>query len=101
MIDNAVQAMDGEGELILRTRRDDGAVVVEIADTGPGIPADAQDKVFDAFFTTKPPGDGAGLGLYISHNIVVQRHGGRIALRSEPGDTCFQVWLPLTLEAHR
>jgi signal transduction histidine kinase len=98
IIDNAVQAMGGNGELVVRTRKDGESVVVEIADTGPGIPADAQDKVFDPFFTTKPPGAGPGLGLYISHTIIAQRHGGQIAVRSQPGSTCFEVRLPLTLD---
>ena len=97
IIDNAVQAMEGTGDLVLRTRGDGEWVVVEIVDTGPGIPPDAQDQVFDPFFTTKPPGEGTGLGLNISHTIVVQRHGGQISVRSKPGSTCFTIRLPLTL----
>jgi signal transduction histidine kinase len=71
-------------------------VVVEIADNGPGIPTEALDHVFEPFFTTKPPGEGAGLGLNVTHNIVVQKHAGRIDVRSQPGATTFQVRLPLT-----
>lgn len=97
IVDNAVQAMEGHGELSLRSYAEGPWVVVEIADNGPGIPAEIQDRIFDPFFTTKPPGGGAGLGLNVSHNVVVQKHGGRIDVRSEPGATCFRVRLPLTL----
>jgi signal transduction histidine kinase len=101
LIDNAVYAMEGKGELTLRTYADEPWVVVEVADSGSGIAADIQERIFDPFFTTKPPGEGTGLGLNISHNIVVQKHGGRIGLRSEPGSTCFRVHLPLQLEANK
>lgn len=100
LIDNAVHAMGGRGELTLRTYADEPWVVVEVADNGPGIAPDIQQRIFDPFFTTKPPGEGTGLGLNISHNIVVQKHGGRIEVRSEPGNTCFQVRLPLRLEGN-
>lgn len=96
IIDNAIYAMDGQGEIFLTTYQENSWVVVEIKDTGPGIPQDIQNKIFDPFFTTKPPGDGAGLGLYISHNIIVQKHKGEIAVYSKPGETCFQVKLPIT-----
>jgi signal transduction histidine kinase len=95
IIDNAVSAMDGQGEITLRTYRQDSWVVVEIKDTGPGIPQDIQAKIFDPFFTTKAPGEGTGLGLNISHNIIVQKHKGKIAVTSKPGETCFEVKLPL------
>jgi signal transduction histidine kinase len=98
LIDNAVYAMEGKGELTLRTYAEEPWVVVEVADNGTGIAGDIQDRIFDPFFTTKPPGEGTGLGLNISHNIVVQKHGGRIEVRSEPGNTCFRVRLPLKLE---
>lgn len=98
IIDNAISAMEGQGELVLRTYRRDPWVVVEIRDTGPGIPDDIQNSVFDPFFTTKPPGEGTGLGLNISHNIVVQKHRGEITVSSEPGETCFEVRLPLNAE---
>jgi signal transduction histidine kinase len=95
IIDNAVQAMQGKGDLTLKTYVEEPWVVVEIADNGPGIPAEALGHVFDPFFTTKPPGEGSGLGLNISHHIVVQKHGGRIDVHSRPGATHFLVRLPL------
>lgn len=98
IIENAVSAMEGQGEIVLRTYRQDGWVVVEIRDTGPGIPPTIQGKIFDPFFTTKPIGKGAGLGLSISHNIIVQKHKGKIVVHSRPGDTCFEVTLPLDFE---
>jgi len=99
IIDNAVSAMEGQGEIVLRTYRQDSWVIVEIKDTGPGIPQPIQEKIFDPFFTTKPPGKGTGLGLSISHNIIVQKHKGKIAVYSKPGETCFEVKLPLNFEA--
>jgi signal transduction histidine kinase len=99
IIDNAVSAMDGRGEIVLRTYRQDAWVVVEIRDTGPGIPQLIQSKIFDPFFTTKPPGKGTGLGLNISHNIIVQKHKGQIAVFSRPGETCFQIKLPFNVKA--
>ncbi|MEZ4719271.1 MAG: ATP-binding protein [Caldilineaceae bacterium] len=95
IIDNAIQAMDGHGDLYLRTLWQEPWVVVEIEDNGPGIPAEIQPRLFDPFFTTKPPGEGTGLGLNISHNIIVQKHGGTIGVESEPGKTVFRVKLPL------
>ena len=97
IIDNAIDAMNGEGEITLRTRRDGQWVIVEIEDNGPGIPEPIQPNLFDPFFTTKPPGRGTGLGLNISHNIVVQKHKGRIDVDSQPGKTRFEVRLPLHL----
>jgi signal transduction histidine kinase len=95
IIDNAIDAMHGQGELRLRTWRDDGCVVVEIADNGPGIPPDIQPHIFEAFFTTKKVGEGTGLGLDTALRIV-KKHRGTIEVSSKPGDTRFQVWLPLT-----
>ena len=95
LIDNAIDAMDGQGELVVRTRQEDGLVVVEIEDNGPGIPPAVQPHVFDPFFTTKAPGSGTGLGLNISHHIIVDKHGGTIEVRSQPGSTCFEVRLPI------
>lgn len=94
LIDNAVDAMGGEGEIVLRTRRADGSVVVEIQDSGPGIPPNILDRIYDPFFTTKPPGEGSGLGLHIAYNIVVEKHRGRLEVDSEPGKTVFRVTLP-------
>jgi signal transduction histidine kinase len=95
IIDNAIGAMNGNGEITLRTRHDDEWVIVEIEDNGPGIPEQIIPNLFDPFFTTKPPGEGTGLGLNISRNIVVQKHQGRIDVYSRPGKTRFEVRLPL------
>ena len=97
IIDNAIDAMHGQGELTIRTYAEDGQVVVEIADNGPGIPPHIQSRIFEAFFTTKPPGVGTGLGLNIAYNVV-QRHSGRITVTSQPGETRFQVRLPIQLK---
>ena len=94
IIDNAIDAMHGKGELRVRTYRDDGSAVVEIADNGPGIPADVQPHIFEPFFTTKGVGQGTGLGLDTVQRIV-KKHRGNIQVISKPGDTRFQVWLPL------
>ncbi len=95
IIDNAAGAMDGSGDIRLRTGVADGLAIVEIEDDGPGIPEEIQHRVFDAFFTTKAPGQGTGLGLNTSYNIVVQKHGGEIDMDSEPGKTVFTVRLPV------
>jgi signal transduction histidine kinase len=95
IIDNAVDAMSGSGTLTIRTRRDRECVLVEIADTGTGIPEDVQRHIFEPFFTTKDVGQGTGLGLDISYRIVVRRHHGDIQVESKPGDTRFRVWLPV------
>ena len=95
IIDNAIDAMDGEGTLIVRTRREDPWVVVEIEDDGHGIPKENLSKIFDPFFTTKGPGKGTGLGLNISRNLVVQKHRGQMSVKSNPGGTCFSVRLPI------
>ena len=94
LIDNAADAVGADGRITLRTRRQGERVCVEIGDNGPGIPADLQARVFDAFFTTKPVDQGTGLGLDIAQRIVV-RHHGELRLQSEPGDTRFQVLLPI------
>jgi signal transduction histidine kinase len=95
LIDNAVDAMGERGTLTVRTARDGGDVLVEIGDTGPGVPAELRRRVFEPFFTTKGVGEGTGLGLDVSWRIVVTRHGGDLRVVSEPGDTRFQVRLPL------
>jgi signal transduction histidine kinase len=96
LIDNALQAMDGEGTLTIRTgRAPDQSIQVEIGDTGPGIPDDIVSRIFEPFFTTKPVGQGTGLGLDISWRIVVNKHHGDLSVRSEPGNTVFRVRLPL------
>jgi len=96
LIDNAIYAMPDGGTLIVRTAREDGWVLVEICDTGVGIPEEMQQKIFEPFFTTKPVGQGTGLGLDISYRVITQRHGGDLRVKSRPGDTRFQVRLPLT-----
>jgi signal transduction histidine kinase len=97
IIDNAVDAMGGKGELRIRTSGDGERVVVEITDNGPGIPPENQARIFDAFFTTKPVGAGTGLGLHITYNIIVVQHRGQIQVESQPGQTTFRVTLPVQL----
>jgi signal transduction histidine kinase len=94
IIDNAVDAMQGKGEIILRTYEEMDQVIVEIVDNGPGIPKDIQSRIFEPFFTTKPPGQGTGLGLHVTHDIVANRHHGLLLLESNPGETKFKVILP-------
>jgi signal transduction histidine kinase len=99
IVDNAIQAMDGRGALEVRADpTDEGGVEVTICDNGPGIPGDAQARIFEPFYTTKEPGVGTGLGLHISHNVVT-RHGGEIRVESQPGRTCFIITLPPHLPA--
>ena len=94
IIDNAVDAMQGKGEITLRTYEESDQVVVEIMDNGPGIPENIQSRILEPFFTTKPPGQGTGLGLYITHDIVANRHHGLLMLESKPGETKFKIILP-------
>ena len=94
LIDNAIDAMGGRGELRVRTYRDDGCVVVEIADNGSGISPEISSHIFEPFFTTKGVGEGTGLGLDTVQRIV-KKHQGNVQVDSKPGDTRFQVWLPL------
>ena len=94
LIDNAIDAMGGKGDLNVRTYREDDCVVVEIGDNGPGISPTVLPRIFEPFFTTKGVGEGTGLGLDTVQRIV-KKHRGNIQVRSKPGDTRFQVWLPL------
>jgi signal transduction histidine kinase len=96
LVDNALQAMDGSGTLTVRTSRDDDRLLVEVCDTGPGIPPEIRKRVFEPFFTTKGVGQGTGLGLDVSWRVVVNRHHGDLRVESEPGNTRFEVRLPLT-----
>jgi signal transduction histidine kinase len=99
LIDNAADAITGsgrtDGRIEVRAFPVADGVVVEVEDNGPGIPDDVLPRIFDAFFTTKPPGSGTGLGLEITQGIVFERHGGEITVQSEPGRTVFRVELPL------
>jgi signal transduction histidine kinase len=95
LIDNAVDAMDGRGTLRVATRVEDGQVVVEIGDTGPGMAPEIATRAFEAFFTTKDVGKGLGLGLDIARRIVVERHGGTLTIDSRPGETVLRVGIPL------
>ena len=94
IIDNAIDAMGGQGEQRVRTHRDDDCVVVEIGDNGPGISPEVESHIFEPFFTTKGVGEGTGLGLDTVQRIV-KKHHGSIQVHSSPGDTRFEVWLPL------
>ena len=98
LVDNAIDAMNGQGELRVRTYRDDGCVVVEIGDNGAGISPEVKPHIFEPFFTTKGVGQGTGLGLDTVQRIV-KKHRGNIQVDSKPGDTRFQVYLPLA-DAH-
>jgi signal transduction histidine kinase len=94
LIDNAADAMDGSGTLTITATREDDAVVVRIADTGPGIDPDVMSRIFDPFFTTKAPGQGTGLGLHTVHTIV-NRSGGDIKAESDPEGTTFIITFPV------
>ena len=95
LVENAIDAMEGRGRITIRAERDPDAdgVRVTVCDTGPGIPDDVRQRLFEPFYTTKPPGKGTGLGLHIAHTVVA-RHGGRIDVDSSPKGTCFAVSLP-------
>jgi signal transduction histidine kinase len=95
VIDNAIDAMSGEGTLRISTRVEGGNVVIEFADDGPGLPQEAQARAFEPFFTTKDVGKGTGLGLDISRRIIVERHGGDISIQREGNETVVRVKLPL------
>jgi signal transduction histidine kinase len=100
LIVNAIDAMNGQGTLWIRTSAKPDHILVEIGDDGPGIPPEIQGRIFEPFFTTKPQGEGTGLGLDTVYRIV-QKHHGAIRFQSKPGDTCFQVRLPLALSTTR
>lgn len=98
IVDNAIDAMGGHGRLTIRVRPEPvDHVTVDLCDDGPGIPEPVRRRIFEPFYTTKEPGKGTGLGLHISHSIVVGQHGGQMSVTSVPGATCFHVTLPLTL----
>ncbi|HWS81129.1 MAG TPA: ATP-binding protein [Rubrobacter sp.] len=95
LIDNAIDAVDGRGRITVRTASENGGVLVEVSDDGPGIPEEVRGRIFEPFYTTKDVGEGTGLGLDISYRVVVEDHKGDIRVLSEPGDTRFQVRLPV------
>ena len=95
LIDNAIDAMDGKGELTIRTSKENNCVLIEIIDNGSGIPEELQSRIFEPFFTSKDVGKGSGLGLDISRRIVVQKHKGNLRFESQPGRTNFQVRIPI------
>ena len=101
LLDNAVDAMDGSGTLRVSAHADGDGVVVEIADTGPGMPENVRAHAFEPFFTTKDVGKGTGLGLDIARRVVVERHGGDIAIHTGAGDTVLSVRLPLRSQVRR
>jgi signal transduction histidine kinase len=94
LIDNAIDAMPDGGTLKVRTKREPVDVMIEVRDNGPGIPPEIQSHIFEPFFTTKAVGEGTGLGLDTSMRIV-RKHHGNLRFETKPGDTCFQVRLPL------
>ncbi len=100
LVDNALDAMEGRGTLRITTRSASGGVIVEVADTGPGMAPEVAEQAFEAFYTTKEVGRGTGLGLDIARRIVVERHGGTIEIDSEPGRTVLRVLLPFHPQGH-
>jgi len=100
LIDNAIDAIAGQGELTLRAFTAKSVVTVEVIDDGPGIPPEIQPRIFEPFYTTKAPGVGTGLGLHIAYNIVVHKHRGQLQVASKPGETCLRVVLPIRLSGN-
>ena len=94
ILENALDATEGNGRIVLSVKQAGDTLVIEIWDNGPGIPPSIQDRIFEPFFTTKAPGEGLGLGLDTVQRIV-RRHRGSVSVQSEPGSTCFQVRLPI------
>jgi signal transduction histidine kinase len=95
LIDNALDAMNGAGTLRLAARAEEDTIIVEVGDTGPGMPPQVASRAFDAFYTTKGAGEGTGLGLDIARRTVVERHGGTITIDSQQGNTVLRVRLPV------
>ena len=94
LIENALDAVQDQGEIKLMVRTAGDMLLIEIWDNGPGIPVELQARIFEPFFTTKPPGNGLGLGLDVVSRIV-RMHRGYVTVQSKPGETCFQIRLPL------
>ena len=99
LLDNAIDALGESGTITVRTRRDGECIIVDVADTGPGIPSEARGRVFEPFFTTKDVGQGTGLGLDTARRIVIERHGGSLTFDTSERGTTFHVWLPLSPSA--
>jgi signal transduction histidine kinase len=95
LIDNAIGAMGETGTLTISTKLDGPCVLVDVADDGPGIPPEAQPHVLDPFFTTKPVGQGTGLGLDTARQIIEEHHAGTLGFDTGAGGTTFHVWLPI------
>jgi signal transduction histidine kinase len=95
VVDNAIDALGQRGTITIRTRRDGDCILVDIADTGPGIPPEARAHVFEPFFTTKEVGRGTGLGLDTARRIVEEQHRGTLTFDTGDEGTTFHVWLPL------
>jgi signal transduction histidine kinase len=106
LLDNAIDAVGERGTITVRTTLDGECILVDIADTGPGIPADVRSRVFEPFFTTKDVGSGTGLGLDTARRIVIERHGGSMTFDTSEQGTTFHVWLrihpssPVRMENH-
>ncbi len=100
LIDNAIDGMDGNGELTIHTALENNCILVEIIDNGAGIPPEIQSRIFEPFYTSKEVGKGSGLGLDISRRIVVEKHKGNLNFESVPGRTCFQVRIPVQQISH-
>jgi signal transduction histidine kinase len=96
LIENAIEAVSGQGEIVVRTSQVEDRILVEIIDNGSGIPTEIQPHIFEQFFTTKD-GQGTGLGLPIAYRVVVDRHQGQLLVESQPGRTCFRIFLPMKL----
>ncbi|MBZ4396338.1 ATP-binding protein [Myxococcus sp. AS-1-15] len=95
LVDNAIDAMGGKGHLTVRTAKDEDSLLVEVVDDGPGVPPELLPRIWEPFFTTKPMGQGTGLGLDIIRRVIVDRHHGDVRVESRPGRTAFQIRLPL------
>jgi signal transduction histidine kinase len=100
LLHNAIDALGETGEITIATRADGDCAEVDIADNGPGVPAEIRNRVFDPFFTTKDVGSGTGLGLDTARRIIVDRHHGSLTLESEPGRTVFRVRMPINAAGH-
>ena len=99
LIDNAIDAMDGEGKIEISTSICQDRVIVTMSDSGSGIPDDVRSRIFEPFFTTKAVGKGSGLGLDIVRRVVENRHQGTISCDSQPGKTTFTIGLPIKRES--